>query len=245
MPKFLRKSAKLSKRMALRKRFGRGRPVLKRPSKSIVRIPMRLIPDKMLVKLPYTDLMSLIPSGSGPNVQKLYNINGLYDPETGALNQQNLGFSEYMNLYGKYRVYKVTYAVTIYNTSSQSAVAGSISFSEAGQATLLTDEQQLQLPYSRRFTLAPNGNTGSMKTIKGAIFLPRVVGKTSEQFRTNDTYIGSKTSNPQAIIQMAINCLNVNITQTASLQVDTRYTCFVELLDRTNVLSTAAPIEEV
>jgi len=222
------------------------RPMKKYPARrrgrkiAITKIVQRTIPDKLLVKLPYTDLQGI--SGSASFNQKAYNINSLYDPETGALNDQNLGFSEYMRLFNKYRVYKVDYQVTMYNTSG-SAVAGSLSFSEQGQQTSLVDVQQLQLPHSRRFTLAPTGNTGSMKTVKGSIFLPRIVGLTSEQYRTDTDYIGSPGSSPNGIIQMSLNFMNININLGCAIQADVRYTSHTELFDRVNIFSTPAPPE--
>lgn len=220
----------------------------KRSRPSIVRIRQRTLPDKMLVKLPYADLQGV--NGVTWYAQKSYNINGLYDPETGALNQQNLGFSQYMGLYNKYRVYKVDYDVTIINTSL-SAVAGSISFAKQGEQMDITDVQQLQVPYSRRFTLGLGGLTSpsnkSMIRLRGSIYLPRVAGRTSEQYRTNPVYAGTVSTNPSEIIQMSINGININQTVQATLQVDVRYTCYVELFDRdtSTLRGTDAPIEEV
>lgn len=204
-----------------------------------------------MVKLPYADLQGFVGSGGFPyTVQKAYNINGLYDPETGALNDQNLGFTQYMALYNKYRVYKVDYDVTIINTSL-SAVAGSLSFGKAGEQVDVSDPQQLNVPHSRRFTLGLGGQTSpsakSMIRLRGSVYLPRIVGKTSEQYRTNDIYIGTKSTNPAEIIQMSINGININQSLQAQFQVDVRYTCHVELFDRdTSIIrGTPAPIEEV
>lgn len=223
----------------------------KRARPSVVRIKQRTIPDKMMVKLPYADLEGINGSGGFPyTAQKGYNINGLYDPETGTLNQQNLGFQQYMSLYNKYRVYKVDYDVTIVNTAL-SVVAGSISFGKQGEQVDVTDVQQLQVPYSRRFTLGLGGlnapTSKSMIRLRGSIYLPRTVGKTSEQYRTNDVYIGTKGSNPSEIIQMSINAINVNNGVQATLQVDVRYTCHVELFDRdtSTLRGTDAPVESM
>lgn len=195
-----------------------------------------------MVKLPYTDLQSLTGSLA---VQKSYNVNGIYDPETGALNDQNLGFAEYMRLFNRYRVYKVDYQVTLYNVATDSAIAGSLSFSEQGQQMVIGDVQQLQLPYSRRFTLAPQGNTGSMKTIKGSILLPRVTGLTAEQYRTSDYFWGTSSSNPSTVLQMSINAININALVNCGLQCDVRYTAHVELFERIDILSSRAPPEIV
>lgn len=228
------------------------KPKVSRRSKpSVVRIRQRTLPDKMLVKLPYADLEGVNGGGGFPyTIQKAYNINGLYDPETGAFNQQNLGFQQYMALYNKYRVYKVDYDVTLINTSL-SAVAGSISFGKQGEQIDVTDPQQLNTPFSRRFTLGLGGNTApsskSMVRIRGSIFLPRTIGKTSEQYRTNDAYVGTKGTNPSELIQMSINGVNINQSVQATFQVDVRYTCHVELFDRdTSIIrGTDAPMESM
>lgn len=190
----------------------------------------------------------MIGSLGAAYTQKSYNINSLYDPETGALNQQNLYFNEYMLLYRKYRVFKVDYAITIWNTTVNSAVTGSISFDEQGNQMGISDIQQLSKPYSKRFSLAPAGNTGSFKTIRGSIYLPRVLGLTPEQFRTSvgvDATWGGKDANPSRVIQLSINARNVNPGAVANLQAEARYTCHCEFFDRdTGVVGTDAPVEE-
>lgn len=223
----------------------------RRSKPSVVRIKQRTLPDKLMVKLPYADLQGFNGSGTfNYYTQKSYNVNSIYDPETGALNQQNLGFAQYMELYNKFRVYKVDYDVTLVNTS-QSVVAGSISFGKQGEQMNITDPQQLSVPFSRRFTLGIGGSSSassaqSMKRIRGSIYLPRVVGKTSEQYRTNDLYFGTKGSNPSELIQMSLNVININQSVQATIQADVRYTCHCELYDRdTSILTgTDAPIEE-
>ncbi|MEO5351372.1 MAG: hypothetical protein H7836_17280, partial [Magnetococcus sp. YQC-3] len=149
----------------------------------VTRVAMRGIPDKMLVKLPYTDLQGVTAFGA-PNwrAQKSYNVNGLYDPETLAINQQPLYFNEYAGLYSRYRVYKIDYDVTMINTTN-SATAGSLTFAAGNDAPNLLDNQQLEQPYSRRFTLglgSASTSAQSQKRVKGSIFLPRVAGLTSE-----------------------------------------------------------------
>jgi hypothetical protein len=168
----------------------------------------------------------------------------LYDPETGAFNQQNLAFQQYMSLYEQYRVFKVDYDVTLTNTSDQSIVGGSLSFNQQGDQMDITDVAQLSLPYSRRFTLSPKGTTGATKRIKGSMWLPRVIGLTSEQYRTNDIFIGGLSSNPTAVIQMSLNCINANTGVTCTIQADVRYTCHVEFLTYKKIaLSSVAPSE--
>lgn len=238
----MRKQKRANRRRA-RRAYNKSRP-------NVTRVKQRTIPDKIMVKLPYTDLQGFNGGGTfNYYAQKSYNINSLYDPETGALNDQNLGFTEWMSIFRNFRVYKVDYDVTLINTS-QSAVAGSISFAPQGQQTNIGYPQLLQLPYSRRFTLGLGGSSSSssaksMVHIKGSIYLPRVLGLTSEQYRTNDRFVGSTSSNPQSIVQMSLNCININQSLQATLQADVRYTCHCELFNRETIISTEAPVEEV
>lgn len=246
-PKYSKKSKKGYK-VGLKSK----KPMAKAKMPSVTRISQRTFPDKLIVKLPYTDLQGF--NGSGPSssnyyTQKSYNINSLYDPETGALNQQPYGFSEYSSLFKKYRVFKVDYDIVLVNTAP-SVVAGSISFARQGYQIAITDPQQLSAPYSRRFTLGMGATSGtssaqSMKRIKGSIYLPRVLGYTPEQYRTNDDVVGTIVSNPANVAQLSINCINVNDGVQATIQADVRLTYHVEWFDRITVFGTDAPIEEV
>lgn len=213
---------------------------------AVTKVKQRTLPDKLIVKLPYTDLQGFNGGSGDYRTQKSYNINGCYDPETGAFNQQNLAWAKYMTIYKKYRVFKVDYDVSITNTSDQTIVGGSVSFNRQSDNQMdITDISQLSVPYSRRFTLSPKGTTGATKRIRGSIWLPRLLGFTSEQFRTNDALVGSANTNPLDTVQMSLNCINANTSVQATIQADVRYTCHCELFSYDiSELGTTAPSEE-
>ena len=210
---------------------------------AVTRVAQRTFADKMLVKLPYVDLETYTSIGGIWYNQKGYRVNALYDPEASLGNDSALGFTQYMNIYSKYRVYRVDYDITLTNTNNQTAVAGAISFELPTGFSFSGDPSDLIVPYSKKFSLATGGSALATKRIRGSVFLPRVAGLTSEQYRTNENYYGTATSNPIDIINMNIKLINVNQGTSNFVQADVRYTAHTEFFDRNKILTTQPPVE--
>ncbi|MEO5351374.1 MAG: hypothetical protein H7836_17290, partial [Magnetococcus sp. YQC-3] len=83
----------------------------------------------------------------------------------------------------------------------------------------------------------------SQKRVKGSIFLPRVAGLTSEQFRTNDLWASPTGDNPLNLIRMFMTFVNINSNIPAAVQCDVRYTAYVEFFGRNDAIGTDAPVE--
>lgn len=97
--KWQRKSLSIWKKRA--KRFGRKR--MSTQSISIVR-PVG-VPDKLLVKLPWTHVTSFAAAVSALQV---YRANSLFDPDFTGVGTQPNYFDQYSALYNKYRVLAVS-----------------------------------------------------------------------------------------------------------------------------------------
>ena len=130
---------------------------------AVTRVAQRTFADKMLVKLPYVDLETYTSIGGIWYNQKGYRVNALYDPEASLGNDSALGFTQYMNIYSKYRVYRVDYDITLTNANNQTAVAGAISFELPTGFSFSGDPSDLIVPYSKKFSLATGGSALQQK----------------------------------------------------------------------------------
>jgi len=203
-----------------------------------------VIPDKMLVKIPYCDYQVVnqtpAPGGSVNYGQKTYSLNSIYDPEPGALNTYPLGWSQYSALYQRYRVYAVSYRITLQNLSDDTSVLGSLFISNTTDAIAPTNANVttfLTQPRSRRFEIGNKSGGKSMTTLTGKIYLPKYNGMTSEQYRTNENvagYLGSLGDNPVEPISMNIRVVNTNngVAMGSYIYATCNLIYHVELFDR-------------
>jgi len=211
-----------------RKYRGRRKPVRKgrtrKPNRNgntaITRVRGLIVPDKMLVKLPYTDIQVVGTTSTPGSFQKTYSLNSLYDPEPSALNSYPLGAAEWNLLYTRYRVYAASYEITLWNGSDDTSVAGSMYISNAGgTGTLSTDTNGwLTQPRARTFDLSSKSGGRSMVTLKGFIKLPGYAGLTSEQYRTaveTEGLLGQ--TSPSNNVKLFLNLQNTNGGVTSSL----------------------------
>lgn len=186
----------------------------------ITRVRGTIVPDKMLVKLPYTDVQLINSASTSGTFQKTYSLSSIYDPEPGAVNSAPLGAAEYNTLYQSYRVYAASYEITLWNGSDDTSVAGSLYISNAGGTGVLSADTNgwLSQPRARSFDIGNKSGGRSMITLRGYVKLPGYAGLTSEQYRTSEETSGliSATS-PVNQVRMFINLQNTNSGVTSAV----------------------------
>lgn len=68
------------------------------------KIVRSLAPKTRLVKLRYSDAISLVPTAGGVAGTHYFSCNGMYDPDITGVGHQPLGFDQYMSMYDHYTV---------------------------------------------------------------------------------------------------------------------------------------------
>jgi len=168
----------------------RRRATTKRPNRrgqtSITHVKGSVMPDKMIVKFPYFDYQKVNAAGSSatPNYfQKTYSLNGLYDPEPGAINTFPLGYLEWSQLYQRYRVFAVSYELTLWNGSDDTSVVGALYINDAGGTGGMNSNvtSWLTQPRSRPISLGNKSGGKSQQVFRGKVYCPGYLGLTAEQ----------------------------------------------------------------
>lgn len=220
-----------------------GKKMMRRRARpAITRIRAVGIPDKMIVKLPYVDLQSAGNVASVSSWSKIYNVNAPWDPESFAFNSSATYLKEYAGIYAKYRVFAVSYDVTIANTAPNSITSGCLAFGSPDNLPIAGYPDTYGFRFSRPYTTSYYGSGKDCVRLKGHISLPKVLGLTSEQYRTNDNFIGeTSATNPMDLVQMILIGQNVNTSQNAGAQLHVRLTFHVELFGRMAALGSTPP----
>ena len=71
------------------------------------------IPPRAIVKMRYAEVVGT----NGINIDYLWNLNSTYDPNRSGTRHQPYGRDTYATLYGRYRVYAVSYNIVFATTS--------------------------------------------------------------------------------------------------------------------------------
>lgn len=209
-----------------KKRRGSKRPSA-RPSATLVKTVG--VPDRMFVKMPYSDLTLLSPGAYASS--KTYNINNVWDPETGAINTSAYTLPQFSELYAQFRVRSVDYIVEVWNTGTLPAI-GYVNFAPFGEGLEpTTSVTTWSTNYTRQFTLRPNPI--GFTRIKGSMPVARLFGITDAKYYADDQYAGTTAgSNPASMAVMTIGARSADSSQNVNVQIKVRLVYHVELFDK-------------
>lgn len=208
-----------------RRRFGRR---FGRRKSRLITIRQRTtqpIAPRTLARLKYATTVNLTISTGGIPVYYFMNLNSLFDPDRTSVGHQPYGFDFYSNLYNRYRVYKVHWAVEF------------PSFPSAFYSACCTPQNHANPPASfdagseqpRTITKSVSGG-GKSQVIKGTAYLPALNGNTPQQYRANEDTSASFVSSPNEVITLRIGANNPT-SSTAINGVSIRMVYFAELFD--------------
>lgn len=150
------------------------------------------LPDRMLIKFKYADVGQT--NTSIFDIKKQYRLNSIYDPNYALGGTSCAGFAQWRNLYSRYRVYKVDYAITLVNVQGAQSIAGAVVPAPA-TFTLYNYGELATQPMARSFLLAPVQGM-NRKVIKGSIYLPRLEGLKNNQYMANENMSSVMSGNP-------------------------------------------------
>jgi len=196
---------------------------------SLPRLPGTLAPQHMLVKLKYFNTyLKAIPTGGAVAAVNQFRMNSIHDPDrTNTLGTSCLGLAEWAKFYQQYRVYKTAYVVRISNLSSDTAIAGVLSFTNYHDATFSVSD--FMRPLGRRFELG-NKEGANKAVIKGIINLPKLRGVKPVQYKTETATSSGFQASPTTELEMSILCKSANNSIAPNVAFTVEFTYFVELI---------------
>lgn len=176
----------------------------RRARKPTVNVNRALSPfaQRYITKMKYAEIRTVAGPIGGGLVQYNWNLNSIYDPNLSGIGHQPYGYDQLADLYNRYRVFRVDYAISAYNTD------GSINYSVI--AALPANEQItgalgvseiMENPRAKYITQAPNA---ALKVLKGSISLPSLVGRSKAQYLADDRYQAQWGASPaeQAVLNV-------------------------------------------
>lgn len=225
-----------------RKTAPKRRILRRRPHKMNSLMASSVRPDRLLVKLPYSDFYTVNMVAPSTGKTQVWNLNSIYDPDRTGVGHQPLGYDQWAGFYNKYRVFKVAYNISITNMGVDSAVMGGLTATN-GSFGNFTSMEVFEQPHCRKFQVG-NKEGSSTKTLKGVINLPYITGRPLVAYKSDNIYGANFGSNPLENLTLNLQLFALNQAAGTICQISTRIVYFVELYDpRPLPLSETNPLD--
>lgn len=199
--------------------------MMKASATTLVNKSVQPIAARYIAKHKYSDTFQL--SLVGGQVYR-FNLNSMFDPNRTGTGHQPYGRDTLATLYNRYRVFRVSYALSFYNSSAPAKVAVCPANIEMGASTV---SEIIENPQSKWAIQYPGG---SQKVIKGTIDLPKLTGRTKAQYMADDRYEALTTASPlEALILNIFGASILDVGQTIDCAINLTYHC--EWFDRNSL----------
>jgi len=236
-----------AKRWPKKRRFGSRRS----GATATARIRAVGVPERMMVKMPWTTMGTLTAPSGNYVVDKDFRVNSAWDPDPAVATSSALFLTEFSQLYRKYRVYKVDYDVEITNIMSAATATYAFLHFHDGDSFSTVDPNTWGVRFTRQFQLqSASAGSNNTKHLRGSISIPKLFGRTPEQYRTDDSYTGDlqatvpSSGNPDFMAFMRIGFLCADQSTRPNIQYKVKLVLHTELFDRPVTMTSAVPGDE-
>lgn len=230
MPKYVKRRA--SRRKSL-KSSRRGRSSRKRASRVVSRTGP--FPTRYLTKLRYSQINALSFGGAGQAYNYQFRLNSIFDPDLTGTGHQPLGHDEFAMLYNRYRVYGVSYTITLSNQEAKH-VEICIAHRPNTNTTTYFDTIRESTSTKHRITLGEEGSGQANRSVRGYAGVAATRGVSRREVQTDDNYQAAFGQNPVFTPTLVIYLSNQNTNETASVNMRVDLVYHVEVFDRKQLL---------
>lgn len=182
---------------------------------------LRPFAQRYITKMKYSEALGL--NGAGPLAYR-WSLNSLWDPNFSGTGHQPYGFDTLQTIYNRYRVIACSYVISVSPNDANYLRIASLPANE--QVNTLSLSEMCENPRAKFITQAPQA---SLKTLKGKIFLPSLVGRNKSQYMADDRYQAVTTASPSELALLnvfvqrlddGINVINAGISITLEYTVE-------------------------
>lgn len=178
--------ARRKRRLRRKRRYKRKRN--RRNIRSVIVRGPSAFPDKVYVRLRYTNSIALAFAGLNDIV---FSGNNLESPDLQAATEQPRGFREWMSVYDKFKVHKSSIVIDVLNLDNSLAFDSVVVPHIIASPTITDTEDAREQPYAKSKRIAPRGS-GSYKTIRNNMKTKVIYG---HKF-IDDDYAGNVSTPP-------------------------------------------------
>lgn len=182
---------------------------VRRSYATVVNRGLSPIPQRYITKMKYCDNLTMPTALAGLNAYR-FNLNSIFDPNRTGIGHQPYGHDTLQTMYNRYRVISCSYTI--------SAIASNFSLNVAALPANeeVTPTAMYEVKESPRAKWVTQNPGGTLKVLKGNVYLPSLVGRTKAQYMADDRYqaIYGASPNELAILNIFTQSLNDGTTDT-------------------------------
>lgn len=161
-------------------------------AKSMLQRPLNQV---MGMKFHYYDTNVLNPTAVGGNLNYIYRLSSIFDPDFTGVGHQPLGHDQVSQLFERYQVWKVDFIITFVNRDGTNNQRVGYRISDAGTGTTNVDTNWEN--GMSEVTLIGRGGGHDKAVFRGSVLLNDVHGISYKQYMGNDDYGAPFGQNPQ------------------------------------------------
>lgn len=181
-----------------RKYGGRKRRVFKRKQAVSTLNTLSPLPSRYITKHKYSSAFTMDTVINEYN----WNINSLYDPDRTGFGHQPYGYDQLSGLYGKYRVIGCSYVISGIQADNPGTNIR-LACNPHNEAIVFSSmDHMLESPRTKYIVQGAQGSP--LKTLKGYVSIPSIVGKTKAQYMADDRYAATVGLNPAELAILTV-----------------------------------------
>lgn len=225
-------------RMNRKKRTYRRKNIRRRYRKKASTLTIRtpsLLPDRLFVKLKYTQSGQWDPVVASPNVTQQWTGNSLFDPDFTGTGHQPLGFDQYAAFYSYYRVHASLLVVQLMSTAA--ANGSYLKFYLTPTLTSVIPgnvDTGTEQPYAKRRFLAAN-TANNIVTLKNKMYTKKLFGYKTINQETD--FAAAVTASPVNLWYWTLSSSTVGGANTSGVYYDATIYYYAEFFERKQLTS--------
>jgi len=189
--------------------------------------PNGSFPDRAQVQLEYVKTVRTSP-GVVTSTDEVFHMNSLFDPDITLAGHQPRDFDTWSTVYGKYRVFKARYELSLRQRASHGISATIVPNTVV--AALTAAGFPAELPRAKYL-----GVTGSNQPVlhaSGEFLCSAILGQSPAQYAANENTAALVTANPTESLYIHLFVQQLDATTVADFEYELRLTFFAEMFDR-------------
>lgn len=158
---------------------------------------------KHIVKLKYAETLEFNIAAGFANTQT-YRMNSIFDPNFTGTGHQPYGRDQLVTLFNRYRVFKFSWHISVAPSNDRLHVC--VVPVNNLVSSLGPFDNASEFPLAVTKSLGFSG--GNSVNFKGSVFLPKLAGVTSVQYKTSDRFSSLMSTNPLEDMQLGLLIFN-------------------------------------
>jgi len=167
-----------------------------------------VMPSNQRMQLAYAERVTLNEATAGAGISTTFSLNSLYDPNSGGVGVQPVGFDQMANFYGQFKVWKCKAKVTFCNNNATAPVM-CVLFGTFQPVVPSNPDAWFCQPYAVSTRIDPIGGISS-RVLEFEFDIPKVLGLTKAQYTSDMDFVGTASGNPTRQAYMVVGVRSAN-----------------------------------